>query len=236
MTQTDPPRRGRTRWLMIGPLTGLALIVIGAVALEAAGPRTDPESAAIEGLPPLALDDARSCLRLEDDLAAADIRERFTAGARVSSTQVYRCPSAFDGVAVTYVGEVVGDLLRRDGGAWVQVNDDPYALEVGPLIAHREQEGFNTGMSVWLPDGLHERLTGLGDSTRRGDVVLVTGQLLRDDPDDGGGITIRADELDLLAPSETVDAPLHLVQAVVAAVLALVAAGTFLWARREGKR
>jgi hypothetical protein len=67
---------------------------------------------------------------------------------------VTSCPAAYDGHRVTYVGELVGDLLRREGGAWVLVNDDDYALRVGPLPAHPELRGTNSGLSVWLPDPL----------------------------------------------------------------------------------
>lgn len=232
--QRTEHRRGHTRWLMVIPLTLLTLIVVGVVALEAAAPQADELIGSIEELPPVAVRDAaRTCTR-SDEATTAEIREEHqNAEGRVTADQIYACPQAFDRLEVVYAGEVVGELLPRRGGAWAQVNDDAYALEVGPLVGHRELDGFNTGMSVWLPDGLHERVDAVGRARQRGTVIAIRGTALRADPEDGGGVTIRASELEVLAPSMTVDDPLHLLQAVVAGILAALAIGAAVWARRS---
>jgi hypothetical protein len=231
-----PPRRGHTRWLLVTPLAALAVIVSGVVVLEAMAPTVELEDRRVHAVPPLALPEVRDCVRRRDETEATGIREDFVPGGRVSSTQVFACPAAFDEVEVTYVGEVVGELIPRRGGAWAQVNDDAYALEVGPLVGHRERAGFNTGMSVWLPDGLHEEVEEVGRPGRRGDVILVRGTLLRTDPDDGGGTTVRAEELDRLAESVEIEDPLHLPQAVLAGLLAMAAVATTVWARIVRRR
>jgi hypothetical protein len=236
MNRRAPSRRGRTRWLMIAPLTGLAIIIGGVVALEAAAPTGEPIDWMVRDVPPLGIEDERQCLRLVDDQTATDIREEFAPGERVSSAQVFRCPSAFDDLEVSFAGEVIGDVLERRGGAWVQVNDDAYALETGPLTDHRMRSGFNQGMSVWLPDGLHERIGDVGNADRRGDVILVRGILDRTDPNDGGGITIRAEEMEILAPSIEVEAPFHTLQAAIAGILAVIALASVAWARRVARR
>jgi hypothetical protein len=237
VTERTPARRGHTRWLMIVPLVSLAAIIAGVVALEAVAPQLDPEvvaSMAIEDIPPVAVEEAPQCTRGGlDDTTIRDLRDQISPGGRVASEQVYRCPAAWDGADVTYVGEAVGEVLRRDGGAWVQINDDPYALESGPLVGHRELAGSNSGVSVWLPDGLHERIEEVGRPAQRGDVVLLRGRLLRADPDDGGGITIRAEELEVVAPSTGVEEPLHVAQLVVAVLLVAIALSALLWARRR---
>lgn len=221
---------------MIVPLTVLAIVIAGLVALEAAAPKADPVDRTVAGVPELAVEEARACIRSTDDLAVQDIREQFTPGGRVSSTQIYRCPAAFDGANVRFAGEVVGELLPREGGVWAQVNDDAYALEVGPLIDHRVQAGFNQGLTVWIPDGLHERIDAVGRADRRGTVMLVRGTLLRADPADGGGITLRADELEVLAPGLEIASPFHTLQAVVAGVLAVIALVTTVWSRSVRRR
>jgi hypothetical protein len=235
---TKPPRRRqRTRFLLVGAVAGLAVIVLGAEALLRAAPLEDRrEELRVEQVPPLASVEEVTCARRAGEDAAADVREVFPAGGRVSSTQIYACPAAYDGLRVTYAGEPVGELLPRRDGVWAQVNDDDYALEVGPISGHRELRGFNSGLSVWLPDGLHEQIGEVGRPGRRGDVVLLTGVLLRADPDDGGGITLRADQLEVLAPGIEVAAPLHRIQAVVAALLVVLAAITALWARAARQR
>jgi hypothetical protein len=217
---------------MVTPLVGLALIVIGVVALEAVHPQIDATDRPVAGVPPLAIDEDRACIRRGDETVIEDIQDAFPSGGRIASTQVFACPAAFDGAEVTYVGEVVGELLPRRGGVWAQVNDDVYALEVGPVIGHRELAGFNTGLSVWIPDGLHEIIGGVGRPFQRGDVILVRGTLLRADPDDGGGTTVRAEELEVLAPTLVIEPPFHTLQAVVAGLLAVLALIAVLWARR----
>ncbi len=142
-------------------------------------------------------------------------------GTPVTSGEVIACPVAFDGRHVRYTGEVVGDLLHRDGGAWVLVNDDDYALRVGPLPSHRDHRGTNAGLSVWLPEHLVDDLTGLGRPNQRGDVVRIEGRIARTDPTDGGGLTLRAEELEVLQPAQATTRRLHLPQAVLAAAALL---------------
>ena len=234
-----PRRRRRTRWLLIVSVTALVAVVGGIVWLEAIHPQLDPpqeRGLRVNDVPALALDEARACMRSTDDDTAADIRDDLPPGGRISSTQLYQCPIAFDQAEVTFVGEAIGELLHRDGGAWLQVNDDAYALEVGPVIGHRERAGFNSGVSVWLPDGLHERVETVGRPAQRGDVLALRGTIHRADPDDGGGITLRAEELEVIADGVTIDPPFHLVQAIVAGVLAALAIASLVWARVVRRR
>ncbi len=221
----DERRREPTRWLVLGGVLALVLIGVGAELLLRAAPTVEhPEDLRVEDLPPLAIAGATMCTRRQDDPTAAELRVQVPPDGRISSEQVFACPRAFDQLRVTYAGEVVGELLPRRGGVWAQINDDDYALRVGPISGHRELRGFNTGLAVWLPDGLHEQIDGLGRPGQRGDVVLLTGRVLRADPADGGGITLRADRLEVLAPSVEVPPPLHVPQAIVAGLLALAAA------------
>ena len=231
-----PSRRGPTRWLLVTPLIGLLVVIVGVIALEASAPQVEPDDSLRVEVPPLGLEDETECVRRADAEFAQEVREDFSDGARVSSTQVNLCPAAFDDREVTYVGEVVGELLPREGGAWAWVNDDRYALEVGPLVGHRERAGFNTGLAVWLPDGLHEEVAEVGRPGRRGDVIQVRGTLLRTDPDDGGGTTVRAEHLDVLAEAVEIDDPLHVPQVIAAVVLALGAVVTLVWSRRVRRR
>jgi hypothetical protein len=230
-----PRRRQRTRRLLIAVVLGVALVLAGAEALLRAKPTVEVDDLRVDA-PPLALAEVRTCTRGTDDTTVDEIIEEFTPGGRVSSTQIYACPAAFDGLRVTFVGEAIGEVLPRRGGAWLQVNDDDYALEVGPLGPHVERRGFSAGLSVWLPDGLHERIEGVGRHERRGDVLLLEGAVFRADPDDGGGITLRADRLQILAATVEVPEPFHLVQAVVAGVLGLLALGGLVWSRRAKQR
>lgn len=232
MNGATPRRRRPTRWLLVAAVAGVSLLLAGTEALVRLAPLEDRTELRVEGVPPLGHDEeVRMCVRRDDDQTAAQLREEFVPGGRISSAQVYACPAAYDRLEATFVGEAVGEILPRDSGGWLQVNDDDYALETGPVSFHRDLRGFNTGLSVWLPDHLHGRVDGLGRSGQRGTVLLLTGTLVRADVLDGGGITFRADDAEVLAPSVPVPQPLHVPQAVAAAVLAVLAAGALLWAR-----
>ncbi|MFP4311005.1 MAG: hypothetical protein ACLFS9_03370 [Nitriliruptoraceae bacterium] len=246
---TPRHRRAPTRWYLVGGLLLITLIVAGTWWLELLHPQLDPTGNAVEGVPPLALDEEPSCRRFPDgapagegsarwfsDAAIERLRAELPAGGRVSSTQVYRCPSGFDGLEVSYVGEVVGEVLRRDGGAWVQLNDDAYALETGPLVGHRERAGFNTGLPVWLEGDLADRIEQPGRAALRGDVVLVRGTVYRADPHDAGGTTLRATELETLAGPLPLTPPLHTLQLGVALGLSLLALLATLWALRRRRQ
>lgn len=238
MTTSPRPRRRRpTRWTLVAAVGLLALVLAGTELLLRVKPLTDTAAMVVQDLPPVGLEPEPTRCRRDVDAATLErLREPLTADTRITSAHVYACPIAFDGRRVTFVGEVIGDLIERRDGVWVQVNDDDYALAVGPMGGHRNHRGFNQGLAVWLPDGLHERIEAVGGPGRRGDVVLLQGVLLRNDPDDGGGITLRADHLEVIAPTVEVPEPFHPVQAVTAAVLAVLAVGTLAWSRRVQRR
>ena len=233
MRQRD---RRRVRWPVLGTFVVLGLLLTLTATLEQRSPRLPESAPAVTGIPDPLTDDPVRCVRADERLRIEELREELREEGRLTSALATACPRLLEGRRVVYVGEVVGDVLRRDGGAWVQVNDDDYALEVGPLGAHRERRGFSAGLAVWLPDGLHESLGPPGRHGRRGAVVLVEGVFLRADPADGGGMSVRADTLTVIAPPVAVAPPLDR-PLVIAAVGALLAAATSgVWARLRARR
>lgn len=154
---------------------------------------------------------------------------------RITSSRVVECPDVFDQELVTFVGEVVGDVLEREHGRWLLVNDDAYALEKGPLPTHTDIVGGNTGLAVWAPDDVGGELIA-GGPGRRGDIVVLQGILHRTDPNDGGGLTIRARDLDVVEPAQPTHRPFHGNQAIAAGVLAVVAMGTVTLQRIQLRR
>lgn len=226
--------RGPAARLLILPAACIVLMVIGLQAMLAVDERpADPGLlVAPDDLPPLAGEAVRCERERPDTEPAQREAERVLADARVSSANVVACPQAYDGRRITFVGEVVGDVLERDGGAWVQINDDDYALDVGPLPAHDDLRGGNSGLQVWLPEDL---LGGIepGRPGRRGDVVEVDGVLVRADPEDAGGMTLRADRLQVRAEAVEVEVPVDGSQVVLAVAACGVAAAIWLLRRRE---
>ena len=112
--------------------------------------------------------------------------------ATVTSSELYDCPQLWDGATVRYTGEVIGAVLRRDGGAWVQLNDDVYANLRGPLPAHRDYRGGNAGIGVHIPPDLADQIEWVGGPDTRGDRLVVTGTFHRVDPATAEVAVIRA--------------------------------------------
>ena len=216
------------RWATLG-VSVLLVLAIGALAtwLRATAPGTPVDTSVADLLP---TEDPLSCTELEAEDAPAPVPDAVAGLA--TSGEVLSCPFAFDGLLVIYVGEVVGDVLLRDGGAWLLVNDDPYALEQGPLTAGEPPRGTNSGLTVWLPDPLTGLVDEPGEHGVRGDVVEVVGRVNRADPADGGGLTIRAQEATLLAEAVELDEPVHWAQVGAAGALSLLAL-LVLWRERR---
>lgn len=222
------------QWLLALALLVTLGVVLG--QLRRAAPHDAP-TFALEGVEDLAGEGApTTCERTSAGITADTEGTGPPTAGRVSSSQVVECPAAFDGRTVTYVGEVIGDVLRRDGGAWVLMNDDAYALEAGPLRSHGRTLGYNSGLSVWLDDDLLDLVDETGGPHRRGDILRVRGVVHRADPADGGGLTIRAAEGELLLDGEPVEVPVHTGQAIAAGVLALAAVAAVLLERRSRRR
>lgn len=218
------------RWTTLMTSVVLVAAIAGVVVWLRATAPAAPTDASVQlpvGLDPLTCEE----LGAEEAAAAADPPANRSVG-RATSGQVLACPFEFDGLLVTYIGEVVGDVLARDGGSWLLVNDDPYALEEGPLTAGGTPRGANSGLTVWLPDPLDELVDEPGRADLRGDVLLLTGRVHRTDPADGGGLTIRAEEAEVLAEAVLVETPVHWRQVGVAGVLTILALFT-LWRERE---
>jgi hypothetical protein len=226
--------RRRVRWPALGTALVLGLLLALTTTLERSAP-LGSSTPAVTGLAPPLLDAPVRCPRPDPPERLAELRAALRPDGRLTSAIATACPRLLDGQDVHYVGEVVGDVLRRDGGAWVQVNDDAYALEVGPFGPHRTRRGFSSGLAVWLPDGLHEQLGMPGRHGSRGAIVRIEGTLLRADPADGGGLNVRADRLEVLSPPVTVEEPLNRPLILSAAVAALLAFGAWVWARRQGR-
>lgn len=227
---TAEARRPAKR-LLIAPALILATVLAVVILTRSGAEPAADDALRVTGLGPTFTAELQDCRRDRPGTPEADAPRPIN-GRRITSGQVMECPAAFDGRRVSYAGEVIGDLLHRDGGAWVLVNDDDYALAVGPLPGHQVHRGTNSGLTVWLPSDLTDRITGLGQPNQRGDIVHIEGHILRTDPDDGGGLTLRADRLEVLEPSQQVNEPLHLPQAILA-LTSLVAAIVLATVRRR---
>ncbi|MHB1323882.1 MAG: hypothetical protein ACYC6J_04395 [Coriobacteriia bacterium] len=140
-----------------------------------------------------------------------------------SSMTLVEQPKEYDGTDVTFIGEVVGEAMKRGDMAWLHINDDPYYLmnvEEGAQLG-----GYNSGMAVWLDAELTEKITYYGDYKHEGDVVEVAGVFNAACPEHGGDMDIHARSLEMVRVGHVVIDPVHPWKIAWAIGLSLVAAG-----------
>jgi hypothetical protein len=153
----------------------------------------------------------------------------------VTSAAVLDCPEVFDGRLVRYRGEVVGQALGRGSRVWLQVNDDDYAGDLGPLPGHAGYVGLNGGLGVRVPRAEAATITWRGGPGVRGDLVEVHGRFRRVDPASGEMAVIDGAALTVLEPGGPLPRSPQRDRQVVAYVLVVAAAG-LLWLRRRRDR
>lgn len=143
----------------------------------------------------------------------------------VTSNRLYDCPELYDGERVRYRGEVVGAVLQRDDGAWVQLNDDVYAETLGPLPAHRDYRGGNAGVGVFVPHDLANQINWVGGPQTRGDVLEVTGVFNRVDLATAEVAIIRAETGTVAEVGEAFPDPVLADRSIVAVIVSVIAIG-----------
>jgi hypothetical protein len=151
----------------------------------------------------------------------------------VTASDLIECPSTFDGASVSYGGEAVRAVLDRGARAWVHLNDDPYALDLGPLPEHRTAVGGNSGIPVSIPAEAAANITHVGDARHHGDVLAVTGTFYRADPADGGGPSIQAETVEIVEPGRVTSRPVNEARTLAASAICVAALAIALIARRE---
>jgi hypothetical protein len=138
----------------------------------------------------------------------------------------------YDGHTITYRGEVIGDVMVRGDGVWVNVNDDAYSRQGrGFRLA-----GYNQGQSVLLPPGSEKKIKQAGNYVWRGDIIEVTGVFHKASADDGGEMMIEARSVKLIKRAFRLDHFVVVHKIVIAVILLLIAEAVLLLSRRFGAR
>ena len=96
----------------------------------------------------------------------------------ISSADLIEDADKYDGQPVTYTGEVIGEVMRRKNGAWVNIYDRQYSV------------------GVWIPLDLIGNIQYKGNYKTKGDIVQVTGIFNRACSLHGGDMDIHAISLD----------------------------------------
>ncbi len=92
----------------------------------------------------------------------------------VSSVELIENAQRYDGRQVIYEGEVIGEIMRRSDGVWVNVKDGEYSIGVW--------------MSPELADLIHYR----GSYKMQGDILRISGIFNRACSQHGGDLDIHA--------------------------------------------
>jgi hypothetical protein len=109
----------------------------------------------------------------------------------VSSTELIENAKDYDGKAVAYQGEAIGDIMRRGGFAWVNIQDGANAI------------------GIWIPFSLARAITFIGGYKATGDIIEVKGIFHRACPEHGGDLDIHADSLTIVKPGGERSEPFH---------------------------
>lgn len=160
--------------------------------------------------------------------------DRHTGPVSVTATLLIECPRLLGNQPVAYRGEAVRAIIDQGQHAWLHVNDGPYALERGPLPAHRRPAGTNSGIAVRIPASQASRIDTLGDARHHGTIIDITGTWQTSNPTDAGGPAIRAHHVEVVRPGHRLGPPRSPLRTWTAAITALLAAAltAVAWRRR----
>ncbi|MFH1046440.1 MAG: DNA-binding protein [Candidatus Omnitrophota bacterium] len=109
----------------------------------------------------------------------------------ISSTELINNAKQHDGQTVRYAGEVIGEIMARQGHAWINVNDGKNAL------------------GIWVDKTLLKDIKYSGGYQTQGDWVEVQGVFHRACREHGGDLDIHADSVMLVRPGAALAHPLE---------------------------
>ena len=92
----------------------------------------------------------------------------------ILSSELIENPQKYNGKEVVYEGEVIGQIMRRKLGAWVNINDGQNSL------------------GIWAPLDAVEGIEYQGGYGVKGDIVQVKGIFYNACSDHGGDLDIHA--------------------------------------------
>ena len=151
----------------------------------------------------------------------------------LSSTTLVEKANAWDGRAVNFMGEAIGEAMRRGGMCWVHLNDDAYMwenIEEGAKLG-----GYNSGQAIWVRAGLASKIRFFGDFLHEGDVVKVSGVFHAACREHGGDLDIHAVRLEIVRVGHPVVHHINL-RRLRQGVFMLFLTGLLLWMRIIARR
>jgi hypothetical protein len=108
-----------------------------------------------------------------------------------TSLELINNAKQYDGKAVKYQGEVIGDVMARGDHVWLHVNDGIIAI------------------GIWAPKSMVREISFVGDYKNKGDIVEVSGIFHRACLEHGGDLDIHALEIRKVAPGNPLIEPIN---------------------------
>jgi len=128
----------------------------------------------------------------------------------VSSMELIRNAEKYNGVTVTYEGEVVGDVMCRGEYGWINVSDGENVL------------------GIWCKREDLEKIKFAGSYETKGDKVRISGIFNRCCSQHQGGLDIHAQELEVVESGREIMHSLNMKKAQLVGILAIAALGFLL--------
>jgi hypothetical protein len=115
-----------------------------------------------------------------------------------------------NGREIIFQGEVIGDIMNRKDGCWINV------------LNH------GTAIGVWISAEQRALITIAGRYGVQGDQVKIIGRFDRACPMHGGDLDIHASSVEIISPGFIRPSEINLIRLVLAAVLLLSATGSLV--------
>ncbi len=117
----------------------------------------------------------------------------------ISSGELVEKSNFYNGKTILFRGEVIGEVMVREEGAWLNINDDAYCQGSSKLM------GYNSGQSIWAKAEDVKIIKTCGDYFHTGDVVEITGVFNRACKKHGGDMDIHAQTVTLIQPGKKIE-------------------------------
>ena len=154
-------------------------------------------------------------------------------GQTVSSSTLVEQAKSWDGRTVSFMGEAIGESMRRGDMCWIHLNDDAYMwknIEEGTKLG-----GYNSGQAIWVLNNLAAKIRFFGNYLYDGDVVKVTGIFHAACREHGGDMDIHAVRLEIVRVGYPVPHRTNHRRLLQGAFM-LFLTGLLLWARTSARR
>ncbi len=126
-------------------------------------------------------------------------------GMSISSNELIENAIKYDKQIVIYSGEVIGDIMKRGDGAWINVSDG------------------NNAIGIWLPYSETKIIKYTGQYSYIGDTVKIEGIFNKACPEHGGDLDIHFKKIEVLKEGYIIQKKVNYRNILIAGILLIFA-------------